>query len=70
MDGPIYVRFAVLQISEILMYETYYGKLQAYFVEKSMQLHYMDTDSFILSVNEKDIIKNLKILLTCLIPAN
>ena len=30
--------------------------------EKSIQLHYMDTDSIVLSLNTKDIIKNLKIL--------
>ena len=42
------------------MYETYYDKLQRYFGEKNLHLHYMDTDSFLLSVNTKDIIKDLK----------
>ena len=42
------------------MYETYYDKLQPYFGQENIQLHYMDTDSFILSVNTKDIIKDLK----------
>ena len=42
------------------MYETYYDKLQPYFRQENIQLHYMDTDSFILSVNTKDIIKDLK----------
>ena len=42
------------------MYETYYDKLQPYFGEKNLHLHYMDTDSFKLSVNTKDIIKDLK----------
>ena len=41
------------------MYETYYDKLQPYFGQENIQLHYMDTDSFILSV-KKDIIKDLK----------
>ena len=42
------------------MYETYYDKLQIYFGEKKLQLQYMDTDSFVLSVNTKDIIKEFK----------
>ena len=60
MDKPIYLVFAVLELSKLHMYETYYDKLQPYFGEKNLHLHYMDTDSFILSVNTKDIIKNLK----------
>ena len=44
------------------MYETYYDELEPYFGQESIQLHYMDTDSFVLSVNTKDIIKGLKIL--------
>ena len=60
MDEPIYLGFTVLELSKFLMYETYYDKLQPYFGQESIQLHYMDTDSFILSVNTKDIIKDLK----------
>ena len=60
MDKPIYLGFSVLELSKLLMYETYYDKLQPYFGQKNIQLHYMDTDSFVLSVNTKDIIKDLK----------
>ena len=42
------------------MYETYYDKLQPYFGQENLHLHYMDTDSFILSVNTKDFFKDLK----------
>ena len=41
------------------MYETYYDKLQPYFGEKNIQLHYMDTDSFVLSINTENIIQDL-----------
>ena len=41
------------------MCETYYDKLHPYFGEKNLQLHYMDTDSFGLSVKTKDIINDL-----------
>ena len=60
MDKPIYLGFSVLELSNFLMYETYYDKLQPYFKQKNIQLHYMDTDSFVLSDNTKDIIKDLK----------
>ena len=60
MDKPIYLGFTVLELSKLLMYETYYDILQVYIGQKNKQLHYMDTDSFVLSVNTKDIIKDLK----------
>ena len=60
LDEPIYLGFTVLELSTILMYGTYYNELQPYFDREKLQLHYMDTDSFILSVNTKAIIKDLK----------
>ena len=60
MDKPIYLGFTVLELSKLLMYETYYDKLQPYFGQENIQLHYMDTDSFVLSVNTKNIIKDLR----------
>ena len=60
MDRPICLGFAVLEISKLPMYETYYDKLQPYFGQKYIQLHYIDTDAFVLSVNTEDIIKDLK----------
>ena len=60
MDKPIYLGFSVLELGKLLMYETYYEKLQPYFGYENIQLHYMDTDSFVLIVKTKDIIKDLK----------
>ena len=60
MDKPIYLGFSVLELSILLRYETYYDILQPYFEQESIQLHYMDTDSFVLSVNTEDIIRDLK----------
>ena len=62
LDIPIYLGFAVLELSKVLMYETYYDKLQPYFGEKDIQFHYMDTDSFVLSVNTNDIVEDLQSL--------
>ena len=60
MDKPIYLEFASLEINKLHMYETYYDKLQEYFGQEIIQLHYVDTDAFVLSMNTKDIIKDLK----------
>ena len=60
MDKPIYLGFSVLELSKLLMYETYYDILQPYFGQENIQLLYMDTDSFVLSINTKDIIRDLK----------
>ena len=60
MDKPIYLGFSVLELSKLLMYEKYYDKLQLYFGQENIQLHYMDPDTFVLSVNTKDIFKDLK----------
>ena len=62
MDQPIYFGFSVLELSKLHMYGTYFDKLQPHFGQENIQLHYMDSDSFILSVSTKDIIKDLKSL--------
>ena len=51
MDKPIYLGFAVTELSKLLMYESRYDNLQPSFVEKKIQVQYLDTDSFVLSVN-------------------
>ena len=43
MDKPIYLGFAILELSKLLLYETYYGKLQRYFREKNLQCQYMES---------------------------
>ena len=60
MDKPIYLGFTVLELSKLLMYETYYDKLQAYFGQENIQLHYIDTDAFVLSLKTQDIITDSK----------
>ena len=62
-DKPIYMGFSVLELSKLLMYEFYYHKLQPYYNTRSdadVKLHYMDTDSFILSIKTEDLINDLE----------
>ena len=42
------------------MYETYYGKLQPYFGQEKLHLHYVDRDGMILSMRTENIIRDLK----------
>ena len=60
LDKPTYLGFSVLELSKLLMYETYYDKLQPYFGQENIQLHYMDCDSFVLSFETENIINDLK----------
>ena len=60
MGKAIHVGFAILELSKLHMYETYYDTLQPYFGQENLQLHYFDTDGMILSMKTKDIIKDLK----------
>ena len=57
MDKTFYLGFAILESTKLHTYETYYDKLQPYFGQEFLQLHYIDTDGKILSMNTKDIIK-------------
>ena len=60
MDKPIYLGFAVLELSKLHMYESYYDKLQPYFGEKIIQCPYIDTDAVVLRIMSEDIIKDFK----------
>ena len=57
-DKPSYLGFSVLELSKLLMIEFYYHKFQPYY-SSSVKLHYMDTDSFILSIKTGDLINDL-----------
>ena len=60
IDKLIFLGFAILEISKLHMYDTYYDKLQPFFGQENIQLHYTDTDPFVLSLNTKNIIEDLK----------
>ena len=60
MDQPIHLGFAMLELSKLLVYETFYKRLQPYFGGKLIECPYLDTNSFVLSVNSSNFIKILK----------
>ena len=59
MEKPIYLGFVFLELSKLLMYETYYDKLQKYFGQDGIQIHYQDTDAYVMSVRATDILNEL-----------
>ena len=51
----------MLKLSKLLMYKRYYDKVQPYFGEDKLELHYLDTDSFIFSFKPiKNLIEDIK----------
>ena len=55
MDKPYLLGLVVLQLRKIVMYETYFNKLQSYFGQENVQLHYMDCDRFVMSIRTQNI---------------
>ena len=53
MDKAICFGFTILELSKLHMYKTYFDKLQPYFGQEKLHLHYFDTDGMILSMNTK-----------------
>ena len=49
-DSPVYVGVTILELSKFHMYDVFYNILQPSL--KDLTLHYMDTDSFVLSYSE------------------
>ena len=61
MEKSFYLGFVTLELSNFLMYETYYDKLQKYFGINGIQLHYQDTDAFVISVKTSDVSDSIKL---------
>lgn len=59
LDKPIYVGFAVLELSKNHMYQFHYSVMKPHYQEK-ICLCYTDTDSFIYSIQTEDFYHDLK----------
>ena len=56
MDKAIYVGFAILELSKLHMYESYYDTIQPFIGQEFLQLHCIDTNGMILSMKTENII--------------
>ena len=52
-DSPVYVGVTILELRKLHMYDVFYNILLP--TLKDLQLHYMDTDSFVLSFSEGNV---------------
>ena len=52
-DSPVYVGVTILELSKLHMYDVFYNILQPSL--KDLQLHYMDTDSFLLCFSQGNV---------------
>ena len=69
MNTPIYLGQAILDISKTLMYEFWYDYIKPKYEDK-VKLCYMDTDSFVMTVETDDFSKILiMVLINSLIQA-
>ena len=58
MYKPIYLRFSILDLSEIVMYKFWYDCIKPNY-SKRAKLCYMDTDSFIIHIKTEDFYKDI-----------
>ena len=58
MNKPVYLELSVLELSKILMYESWYDYVKPKYGEKA-KLSYMDTDRFIVYIKTADIYKDI-----------
>ncbi|XP_025405716.1 uncharacterized protein LOC112679976 [Sipha flava] len=56
---PIYIGFAVLDVSKSLMYDYHYNVMQAHY-KNDIHLMYTDTDSLVYYIETEDFYKDLK----------
>ncbi|XP_060855030.1 uncharacterized protein LOC132932677 [Metopolophium dirhodum] len=61
-NKPIYIGFAVLEISKTVMYDYHYNVMQAHYRDK-IELMYTDTDSLVYYIQTDDFYKDLENLL-------
>ena len=66
MNKPIYLGLSILDISKITMYEFWYDYVKIKYQDKA-RLCYMDTDSFVVNILAKMLIKGLILRIILLI---
>ena len=58
MNKPIYLALSILEISKILMYESWYDYMKPKYGD-NVKLCFTDTDSFIINIKTKDFYEDI-----------
>ena len=58
MNKPIYLGLSIIDITKLTMYEFWYDYVKIKYEDKA-RLCYMDTDSFVVNINTKDLYKDI-----------
>lgn len=58
-NKPIYAGFCILELSKVLMYNFHYDYIKSKF-QSNAQLNYMDTDSFVYTIQTEDFYKTIR----------
>ena len=59
MNKPVYLEQAILDLSDIIMYEFHYDYMKRKYSEESLKLCYMATDSLVYKIKTKDFHKDI-----------
>ena len=57
LNRPIYIGFTVLELSKLLMFDSYYNCFKKHY-QDNLRLCYSDTDSFVFSIETEDIYRD------------
>ena len=60
MNKPLAVGFAILELSKLFMYKSYYDVFMSHFKSKNISLCFSDTDSFLFKVKTNNLSNDLK----------
>ena len=60
MNKPLAVGFAILELSKLFMYKSYYDVFMPHFGPKNMSLCFSDTDSFLFQVKTNNLLKDIQ----------
>ena len=59
MNKPVYLGQAILDLSKLIMYEFHYNYMLPKYKGRDLKLCYMDTDSFVYSIETEDFYKDI-----------
>ena len=60
MNKPLAVGFAILELSKLFMYQSYYDVFMSHFKSKNLTLCFSDTDSFLFQVQTKNLSNDME----------